>query len=102
MYERRQAMIVERWTFRVNHIYQDEFVELLKAAVEEAGLTPRVCTYEFGPVDTVISDLEFATSEDREAFWGSMDWSQPKVTEYLKRYPDLAEAGATKELLRVH
>jgi hypothetical protein len=95
-------MIVVRYTWKVNHIHHSEFIKLLKAMIEEAGLTPRVCSHMFGPRDTVSSELEFETIEDWRAWWGDVDWSKPAVTEFEARYPDLAEIGMTAELLRIH
>ena len=95
-------MIVVRYTWKVNHIRQSEFIELVKAAVEEAGLTPRICSYVFGPTDTVTSDLEYETIEDWVKRRNDWDRSQPAFAEFLKKYPDLAEIGMTTEVLQVY
>ena len=95
-------MIVERVTWKVNHIHQSEFIELLKALVEAMGHTPRVCSCMFGPADTVTSELEFETMEDREKSVNDFDLSMPEYVAYVEKYPELAETGMTRELLRLH
>jgi len=95
-------MIVERWTWQVKPARQSEFIELVKATVEALGLTPRVCSYRFGAVDTVSSDLEFETFLDRTEWWDNYDPSLPEVVEWYEKYPDLTELGRTMELLIVH
>jgi len=50
--------------------------------VEEAGLTPRVCSHVFGTWDTVSSDLEFETIEDWQAKMKDWDRSRPAATEF--------------------
>jgi len=97
-------MIIERFTWKVRHSrqQQEELIKSVKAMVEKAGWTTRTCTFMFGPSDIVILDLEFETEEDRQKFWASIDWSLPEMTEFVKKYADLAESGATHELLRVH
>jgi hypothetical protein len=95
-------MIIERFTWKVGHQQMDEFIKSVKAMVEKAGWTTRICTFMFGPMDIVIHDLEFETEEDRQKYWTSIDWSLPEITEFKKKYADLAESGATHELLRVH
>jgi hypothetical protein len=82
-------------------LHHNEFIELVKATVEAWGFTPRVCSHLFGDADIVTSDLEFETHADREAFMAGFDDSQPEYVEFLKRYPDLAETGMTRDLLRV-
>lgn len=94
-------MIVERWTWKVKHGCRDEVIELGKAAVEEFGVTPRICTFAFGPWDIVISDLEFESEEDRKKLWADVDWSQPALAEWSKKEPELV-VSATHELLEVH
>ena len=100
--ERRQKMIIQRITFPVKVGCRDEFIKLTKAVVAEMGLTPRVCSYRFGPYDVVISDLVFETEEDRQKFWAEVDWSTPKAVEWVKRGHELREFGTTTELLQVH
>ena len=95
-------MIVERITWKVNHIHHSEFIKLVKAAVEGLGKTPRICSYMFGPKDVVTSDLEFETMDDRQKYWADLDRNQADFVEWIKKYPDLAEIGMTAELLRVH
>ena len=94
-------MIIERWTWNVKVGCRDEVIELVKALVEETGLTPRVCTFTYGPYETVTSDLEFETEEDHKKFWDDLDWSQPKAAEWSKKRPDLTESSY-RELLQVH
>jgi hypothetical protein len=95
-------MIIERFTYIVKVGCRDEFIELTKVAVEEAGLTPRVCSYRQGPRDVVINDLVFETNEARLKFWKDMDWSKPKIAEWLKKEHELRVSGATNALLQVH
>ena len=93
-------MIVQRITWKVKVGCKNEFIELTKAVVEEQGLTPRVCSYVFGPYDVVTSDLEFETEEDQQKY--HTDWSKPKTAEWAKKHAELTESGTTVELLRVH
>ena len=97
-------MIVERWTWKVKVGCRTEVIKMVKAMVEEAGLTPRVCTYTFGPWWIVTSDLEFETEEDRREFWKDFDFSAPAFAEWYKKRPDLLESyeGNHHELLQVH
>jgi hypothetical protein len=95
-------MIVERFTWKAKVGCRAEVIELVKALVEEIGLTPRVCSYVFGPYDIVSSDLEFETMEDREKFWADFDGSGPAWAEFHEKLPDLTGSGATHELLQVH
>ncbi len=95
-------MIVERWTWQVRTENKSEFIELVKASVEALGFTPRVCSYRFGAMDTVSSDLEFETLQDREKWWDNHDTSLPVWVEWYEKYPDLIEPGRTCELLFVH
>lgn len=95
-------MIVERWTWKTREGHRAEVIELVKALVEEAGLTPRVCSYVFGPYNVVSSDLEFETMEDRAKFWESFDPSQPRMAEWNRKRPDLVDHDTTCHLLRVH
>jgi len=94
-------MIVERWTWKVKQWCRDEVVELTKAMVEEMGLTPRICTFTFGPWDVVMSDLEFESEEDRIEWWAGLDWSQPATAAWHKRERELV-VSATRALLEVH
>ena len=95
-------MIVERWTWKVKPGCQDEMIKLLKALIEETGLTPRVWTFRFGPGDIVGSDIEFETEEDRQKWWREVDASKPKAAEFAKKHHDLIRASALRELVRVH
>ena len=95
-------MIIERWTWKAKVGCRAEVIELIKAGVAETGLTPRICSYVFGPYDIVSSDLEFETEEDRKKWWDEVDWKQPKMAEWLKKRPDLVESHGPHELLRVH
>jgi hypothetical protein len=95
-------MIIERWTWKAKVGCRAEVIELVKAMVEEAGLTPRVCTYAFGPYQVVISDLEFETEQDRQEWWAGVDWSQPAMVEWHKKEPDLTESDIDHALLHVH
>ena len=97
-------MIVERFTWKAKVGCEAEVVKLVKALVEEAGFTPRVCTYTFGPFHLVTSDLEFETEEERQKFWNDIDSSQPAYAEWRKKRPGLIESyeGNHRELLRVH
>jgi len=93
-------MIVQRVMFKVKLGCRAEFIELTKAVVVEAGLTPRVCSYRHGPRDTVTSDLEFETEEDRQEF--PFDYSRPKAAEWVKKLTDLIVPGTTNEVLQVY
>lgn len=95
-------MIIERWTWKTKFGCKDEVIKLVKAMVEGLGLTPRVCTFTFGPYHTVFSDLEFESEEDRKQFWDDFDGSQPDFVEWHKRQPELTESDITRELLQVH
>ena len=97
-------MIVDRFTWKVKAGCKEEVVQLVKALAEEAGMTPRVCTFTYGPRDIVTSDFEFETEEDRGKYWEDFDWSAPAFSEWHKKYPDLTESyeGNHRELLRVH
>ena len=95
-------MIVERWTWQAKVGCRDEVVKLVKAMVEEAGLTPRVCTYVYGPFQVVTSDLEFETMEDQKRFGDELDHSQPAFVEFHKKYADLVELTISREVLQVH
>lgn len=95
-------MIIERWTWKVKVGCRAEVIELVKAVVEESGLTPRVCTFTYGRYyEMVTSDLEFETEEDQKKFWNDLDSSQPAWVEWQKKRPDLTESSR-RELLRVH
>ena len=94
-------MIVERFTYKVKIGCEAEVVKLVKAMVEEAGLTPRVCTFTYGPREIVTSDLEFETEEDKKEFWKDLDWSAPAAAEVGKKATDLVESH-WKDLLQVH
>jgi hypothetical protein len=93
-------MIVERWTWKAKPGRRDQLIELVKHWVEHFGLTPRVCSHDWGNWDTVSSDLEFETDEGRQKFWAGVGGSEH--TETLKKMEDLIESGTTHELLRVH
>jgi len=95
-------MIVVRWTYRTKVGCRDEYIKLLKAAVAELGLTPRVCSYKAGPQDIVESDLEFETEEIHQQWSSSFDASLPAVAEWRKRRPDLLESGTVREVLEIH
>ena len=95
-------MVVERWTWQVRPARQSEFIESLKAMVEAIGFTPRVCTYRFGAVDKVTSELEFESFLDREKWYEAFDRSLPEFVEFVKKTQDLAEPGRVCELLIVH
>ena len=94
-------MLIERRTFKTKVGCRDEVIKLLKALVEEQGLTPRVCTYVDGPEDIVTSDYEFETMEDMDKFWNDVDPSGPVFVEAHEKVPDLIESRC-KESLRVH
>ena len=97
------AKVVERWTWKVKAGCRDEFVELVKSWVERHGLTPRVCSFLFGAWNTVSSDLEFETEEDRQKFYDDIvDWSQPENVKLLQKLNDLRESDLTHELLQLH
>ena len=95
-------MLVERFTWKVSHLVQKEFIELLKAMLEAQGKTPRVCTYVFGDRDIVTSDLHYETLADREKDVADFDYNQPEWIAFVAKYPDLAETGMTCELLQMH
>jgi hypothetical protein len=92
-------MIVHRHIWNVKHECRDEFIELTKAALGEQ-VTLRVCSFIFGPYDTVLVDTEFETLEEEQKF--SWDWSKPKLAEWGKKHHDLIVSGPINELLRVH
>jgi hypothetical protein len=95
-------MLIERFTWKVSHLHQKEFIELLKAMLEAWGKTSRVCTYVFGDRDIVTSDLHYETMADREMDVADSDYDQPAWIAFVAKYPDLAETGMTSELLQVH
>jgi hypothetical protein len=95
-------MIIERWTWKAKFGCKDEVIKLVKAMVAEAGLTPRVSTYLFGPYEVVISELEFETEQDRQEFWDDFDRNKPHITEWHKRQRDLTESEIGHDLLCVH
>jgi hypothetical protein len=95
-------MLIERFTWKVSHLHQKEFIELLKAMLEAQGKTPRVCSYVFGDRETVTSDLQYETMADREQDIADFDYDQPEWIAWVEKYPDLAETGITCELLRLH
>jgi hypothetical protein len=95
-------MLVERWTWKAKQGHRRELIELIKAWVERNGFTPRVSSVVYGAWDTVSSDLEFETIEDRQKFWEAFDWSQPEVAEFLKTLQNLIESETTCELLRLY
>ena len=95
-------MIVERFTWKAKPGCKAEVVKLVKAMVEEAGITPRVCTFTWGPQSIVTSDIEFESEEDRIKYWkDDFDGSAPAYVEWHEKYPDLCESYE-HELLRVH
>jgi hypothetical protein len=96
-----ETMIVVRRTWKTKEGCRAEVIKLLKAAVEETGLTPRVCTYVDGPQDIVTSYLEFETDEDRLQWRDSIDFSRPASVEWHEKGPDLTESYC-KEILQVH
>jgi hypothetical protein len=95
-------MIIERWTYKVKVGYRDEIIKVVKAAVEEAGLIPRVCSFEYGPIDVVIVDNEY---ESREAMDKNVairhDKGGPALAEWVKKRRELV-ISETLELLKVH
>lgn len=93
-------MIVHRHLWKVKHGCRDEFIESTKAMLDEAGVAYRICSFIFGPYDTVIVDTEFETEEDRQRF--SWDWNKPIMAKWHERHYDLVESGVVNELLRVH
>jgi len=96
-------MIVERIVWKVKAGCRDEVVKLVKAVAEEAGVTPRVCTFTSGPPDIVTSDFEFETEEERQKFWKDLDWSAPAIDKWIKKHDDLTERSEYHhELLQVH
>jgi hypothetical protein len=50
-------VLMERFTWKLSHLQQKEFIELLKATLETQGKAPHVCPYVFGDRDVVTSDL---------------------------------------------
>jgi hypothetical protein len=50
----------------------------------------------------VTSDLEFGSVVDREQAIADLDYTLPEWVKFIEKYPDLAETGMTRELLRVH
>ena len=94
-------MLVQRFSWKAKTGCRAEVIKLVKAAVEETGVTPRVWTYMFGAYDMVFSDYEFESEEDRKEFWAGVNWSQPAIAEWYKIQPDLVESHWI-ELLRVH
>lgn len=95
-------MLIERFTWKVSHLHQKEFIELLKAMLEAQGKSPHVCSYVFGDRDIVTSDLQYETMADREKDVADFDYDQPEWIAFVEKYPDLAETGMTSELLRLH
>ena len=95
-------MIVQRFTFKAKVGCESEVIKLVKDMVEEFGFIPRVCSYVFGPLEIVTSEVEFESIEARQRFYDEVDWSGPKAAEWLKRRADLTESGTTIELFRVH
>ena len=93
-------MIVHRHTWNMKHGCRDEFIELIRAALGEQDVTFRVCSFIFGPWDTVVVDTEFGTLEEEQKF--SLDWSKPKLAEWGKKHDALVVSGPINELLRVH
>jgi hypothetical protein len=100
--KKERVVIIERFTWKVSHLHHAEFIALVRALVEAMGHTPRVCSYLFGDADIVTSDLEFETLADREQSVVDFDFSLPEWAAFVEKYPDLAETGMTRELLRVH
>jgi hypothetical protein len=95
-------MVIERWTWKAKFGCKDEVIKFVKAVVEEAGLTPRVCSYVFGPYEIVTSDLEFETEQDRQEFWDDFDGNKPNITEWHKKQRDLTESEISHDLLHMH
>ena len=98
-------MIIQRFTWKVKPGCKNKFIDLTKALVQEAGLTPRVWSFVSEPSDIVGSDLEFETEQDRQTFWDKVDKSKPAWVEWQTKGGDLTESDVsdhTKELLRVH
>ena len=95
-------MVIERWTWQVRPSNQQEAIELLKDLVKALGFKPRVCSYRFGPVEAVSSDLEFDSFLDREKWWADLDTSLPEYVAWEERLGELTEPGITSELLIVH
>lgn len=95
-------MIIERWTWVVRPVHQSEVIELLKALVEALGFTPRICTYRFGAIDKISSDLEFESFLDREEWWEGFDPNLAEYVVWIEKELELAEPGLTCELLIVH
>ncbi len=79
-----------------------EVVKLVKAVVEEAGLPARVCTFTYGPLDSVIMDLESESEEDLNRNRAVRhDTIGPAMAEWGKKRGELLVFD-THELLRVH
>ena len=99
-------MIVQRWTFNVKIGCRDEVIKQIKAAVEETGVTPRICTYAWGcgPYDVVWYEVEFESKEDRRKYLAGIDWNNlgPAMAEFSNKQSDLVESPRTGELIVVH
>ena len=95
-------MLVERHTWRVEYGQRSEWVEVVKAWVEAAGLTPRVCSYLYGPKDIVTSDLEFETIQDIQKFWDNFDSKSPAHVSLHEKQHDLGVSYVNKELLNLN
>jgi hypothetical protein len=100
--KKERVVIIERFTWKVSHLHHAEFIALVRALVEAMGHTPRVCSYLFGDAGIVTSDLEFGSVVDREQAIADLDYTLPEWVKFIEKYPDLAETGMTRELLRVH
>ena len=95
-------MIIERFTWKVSHLHQQEFIGLLKALLVAQGKTPPICTYVFGDRDIVTSDLHYETMADREQDIAGFDYHLPEFVAFVETYPHLIETGMTSQLLQVH
>ncbi len=93
-------MYINRRTFSTKHGKQEQAVALL---IEAQALIPeqvvRIATSEFGQLDSLAVEFDFATLADYERFWTEL-FESPDFAETLGRWAELIEIGGSNELWR--
>ena len=84
-----------RYTHTAKPGKRKELVELLKGWAEYPGASGRVLTPGYANWDTAQLELEFETREDRDRFMAGVDWSQPRIAEFVEKISDLRESGGS-------
>jgi hypothetical protein len=96
-----RTMIIDRVIRTAKPGCKYRLIKVLKNWVEWSGAMGRVYTSNVN-YDTVISDIDFETEQDRQRFYDGLDWSQWKSIEAPEKIDDLRAPGMTWEILTLH